>query len=295
MVSILIPVYNYDISQLLEKLEQELVGLDVTTEIIILDDCSTDERLKAQNKSRAKHHIYLENNSNLGRVATRLKLAKQAQFECLLFLDADVLPVYPNFISKFLSVNSHKYDLIFGGIVYAKDPPESEYSLRWNYGKRREAKSLVERIKQPYASIISQHFFIHKETAITIFTIMDLDRYGMDILFTYLLKEHKVAILHIENPTEHLGLEKNRDYLVKTKRGLRTTYELETKGFIPKNYRPIQQKSNLISTLFLAKPLLYFISKYNTVMADRLCSKNPNLLIFDLYKLYHYLQLKSNS
>ena len=292
MISIAIPVYNYNISDLLDVLEQQIRKEKVPVEIIVLDDCSTDETLKTTNKTRAKPYTYIENTINQGRVATRLALAKKAHYDWILFMDADVIPLKSDFISSFLKEIRPNYDLIFGGITYMEKLDHPEHSLRWSYGKKSEAKSYINRKNLPYASIVSQHFCIRKSVAVSIFSEMEIKAYGMDILFTYLLEKHRVTVLHIDNPTVHLGLEKNEEYLEKTIKGLETTYQLERLGLIPINYRPVQQKSVTLSKLYVTSLFLAVFSVFHKSIESNLKSAKPNLILFRLYKLYHFIKIK---
>ena len=292
MLSIAIPVYNHDISQLLEHLERELSEGDIISEIIIMDDSSTDISLKSNNKNRAKQYLYLENTTNLGRVATRLALAKEAHYDWILFMDADVIPLKSDFISSILKEIDQEQDLIFGGITYTEELNHPEHSLRWLYGKKSESKSCIERKNLPYASVVSQHFCIRKSVAVSIFSEMKIKAYGMDILFTYLLEKHQVNVVHINNPTVHLGLEKNEEYIEKTMKGLETTYHLERQGLIPINYRPVQQKSVTLSKLYVTSLFLAVFSVFIKSIESNLKSAKPNLILFRLYKLYHFIKIK---
>ena len=207
-------------------------------------------------------------------------------------MDADVIPLKSDFISSFLKEIRPNYDLIFGGITYMEKLDHPEHSLRWSYGKKSEAKSYIKRKNLPYSSIVSQHFCIQKSLAVSIFSEMEIKAYGMDILFTYLLEKHKVNVLHIDNPTVHLGLEKNEEYLEKTIKGLETTYQLERLGLIPINYRPVQQKSVTLSKLYVTSLFLAVFSVFHKSIESNLKSAKPNLILFGLYKLYHFIKIK---
>ncbi len=94
MVSILIPTYNYDVRQLVKFLSHEKTTVTQEYEIIVADDGSNiPEILEANSEIEKMQGVtFLINEKNLGRTATRQKLATMAQFPWLLFLDADVLP-----------------------------------------------------------------------------------------------------------------------------------------------------------------------------------------------------------
>ncbi len=62
-----------------------------------------------------KNTTYKVLGSNIGRSAIRNLLAKDANYDLLLFLDADVIPVKDDFISKYITAFTESTQLIFGG------------------------------------------------------------------------------------------------------------------------------------------------------------------------------------
>jgi len=81
-LSILIPVYNYDVRDLVHKLHDQLIELDTPVEILCYDDASTDESYKVTNREINKLSvvIYKELPANIGRAAIRNKLANEANY-----------------------------------------------------------------------------------------------------------------------------------------------------------------------------------------------------------------------
>ena len=49
MLSILIPIHNYNVVTLVKELLLQAKSIDGTIEIICCDDCSTDTQLKTEN------------------------------------------------------------------------------------------------------------------------------------------------------------------------------------------------------------------------------------------------------
>src|SRR5690606_14920925 len=156
MLSILIPTYNFNITNLVDTLSSQLEQVDFAFEILVLEDGSTINELIEVNKSitQFSNYHYIQHTTNKGRTATRQALAKAAKYNWLLFMDADVLPQNENFIQH-LDIENQNADVVFGGITYQKNKPEKAKVLRWKYGKSRENRPVSERIKAPYLSIIS--------------------------------------------------------------------------------------------------------------------------------------------
>ena len=116
MVSILIPTYNYDITKLVSLLHKQATDTGIDFEMMICDDASTDQQIKLKNKKTETlpHCFYFENKSNLGRTKTRQNLATRANYNWLLFLDADVLPKNNDFISRYVKEIQKNTDVLFG-------------------------------------------------------------------------------------------------------------------------------------------------------------------------------------
>ncbi len=80
MLSVLIPVFNEDIRNLVNDLNNQLVELGFIFEIRVYDDGS-HENIRDLNKEIASNDsiIYEELPKNIGRSAIRNKLAKEAK------------------------------------------------------------------------------------------------------------------------------------------------------------------------------------------------------------------------
>ena len=123
-LSVIIPVYNWDITQLIQALAKEIAGekLCDTVEIIIADDCS-DSEYKEKNKKEISKHLfckYFELEKRGGRPVMRNFLIKQVKRPFVLMLDADMLPDKDNFLSEYLQQITSGRKIICGGYSYKK-------------------------------------------------------------------------------------------------------------------------------------------------------------------------------
>ena len=99
MVSILIPVYNYDVRKLAKKLSLQILNIN-NAEIIFIDDKSNNKYLELNSEIKELPKVtYYQNTVNFGRSKTRNILAQKAKNNFLIFMDGDTLPVSTNFIS----------------------------------------------------------------------------------------------------------------------------------------------------------------------------------------------------
>jgi len=293
MLSILIPTYNYNIVTLVNKVYKQALDAKILFEIIVADDCSTYKAFIDENKEieELEFCTLIRNKENIGRTATRNLLANKAKYNQLLFLDSDVVPKYDDFISRFNLKEMENYQVIYGGVSYFEEKPEENKVLRWKYGKEREAKNVAKRLKEPFF-IISQNLMIKKDIFLKLNNI-NTNAYGLDILFSNNLKVNNITVNHIDNPVYHLGLETNNVFIKKSLEAVKTTVQLENKGIIDNDLRPLQKsylrlKKNKLTLIFS-----FFISKLKKLMEHNFLSKNPNLFWFDLYRLNYYIELKS--
>ena len=216
MISILIPVYNYSIVDLVTKLYTQLEDSSIPFELICLDDGS-DENYITSNKTieTYKGCSYKRNTTNIGRTLTRQNLANMATYNWLLFLDADVIPKSEVFIQQYIAHIDKANDAVFGGFAYQKTPPKANNRLRWNYGRQQEQKLAVLRNKTPFKIIISANFLIKRNVFLEINSQIKQRTYGLDNVFGSMLKQSNVKVFHIDNEVYHLGLETNAIYLKK--------------------------------------------------------------------------------
>jgi glycosyltransferase involved in cell wall biosynthesis len=130
MVSILIPTYNYNVLPLVLELQKQCLECTITFEILVFDDGSKmfdDENRKINSLENCRFEV-LE--KNIGRSAIRNLLAQKAQFNSLLFLDADTIPIHNHFIKKYIAQINEDEKVVYGGIEYQKPKPKKNQILR---------------------------------------------------------------------------------------------------------------------------------------------------------------------
>lgn len=288
MISICIPVYNYDCNPLLEQLIQQCKQHQEFTEILVYDDCSaTMYPIKVE--SNLIHTF--KGNKNIGSVQSRQFLANKATNDWLLFLDTDLALPSPQFLGNYLHAIDNGKSLYYGGVVYQEQRPDDDLILRWLYGRQRETRT-PQNEDDLYTFFVSCSFLIKKNTFDAVFSNTKMKGYGQDVFISLLLKKQNVKIGFIDNPVIHLGLESNKTYLRKSLEGVETSYLAEKAGWIPDNFRPVQRAYLTIKKTGAIKLFLRLIKNRKTALEKNLLSKNPKLIYLDFLKLYHYSRLK---
>lgn len=288
MLSILIPVYNYDISELVLEIHSQLSKTGLEFEILCRDDKS--DKFSKRNKSIIEslaYSTYHQSGRNIGRTSSKQFLAEKAIYNWLLFLDADVLPKTNLFIENYLACTKLNYKAIFGGFTYPLQHQSEEGILRWKYGKKYEEVTSKKRNLKPHQLIISANFLINKEIFIIINSQINRKSYGLDNYFAALLKLNTINVLHIDNEVYHNGLEKNSTYIKKSEEAISTLLWM----YNDKGIRDFDHK--LLSFFIASKKIklnYIFVITYNifgNLILKNLKSKSPNTSLLQVYKLLY--------
>lgn len=292
MLSILIPVYNYDVFSLVEKLHKQAVGLNIEFEIICLDDSSVNFTAENQQINQFKNCSFIVLEKNIGRSAIRNLLAEKAVYENLLFLDADTIPVHNDFLSIYISQIDNSEKVIYGGILYQNKRPSKEELLRWIYGQKREALNVSEREKNPYLSFLTLNFLIKK----SIFSKVKFNENipnlrHEDTLFSFELKQKKVQITHIENPVFHLGIEDGKIFLQKSEEAVLGLKNLIDSNLIYQDYVKLSHYFQIIKKNHLTTFVSFGFKIFRPLFIKQLLSNKPSLFLFDLYRLGYYCNI----
>jgi len=293
MLSILIPTYNYDVTFLVTELHKQAEQLAIAYEILVCDDASKEEETIKSNQqiNDLKNCKYTVLPQNIGRSKIRNLLAKTAQYDWLLFLDADVKISHPNFIKNYLASIAPKTQVIYGGIEYQKEKPSKKQMLRWVYGNKRESLSVKQRTANPYISFLTLNFLIHKN----VFNVVSFNENipnlrHEDTLFALALKKHHIHVTHINNPIIHLGLESSEIFLKKSEEAIDAILLFEKQKLINSTQVKITRIAHKIS--FMRFIIIPFYKLFKPLLKKNLLSKKPSLFIFDLYRLGYLFTIK---
>jgi glycosyltransferase involved in cell wall biosynthesis len=288
MLSVLIPVYNYNITQLVNELHKQLIASNIDFEIICLDDKSNQDIIDSNlSLSVLSNTAYKLSDKNNGIAVNRQILVDTAIYDWIILIDADMELIDDNFISNYLQAINNGYEVIFGGISYKDTQPNSNNILRWKYGKQCEELDADIRNNHPYKVTSAANLCIKKDIYKQ-FGLGDIgNSYGMDIFFGPQLKLHKVSVTHINNSVYHLGLESSSKYLGKVEFAVSTLLKLHY------NNKVKEHENDLLKTFLLMKKTgfnyvcsgLYKV--FNSSIKTQLLSRNPKIKLLQLYKILY--------
>ena len=285
-LSILIPVYNWDCTQLVKELHFQGLTLGIPYEIIVADDCSTHKDILKKNRIVIESHEncrFFPIAHNIGRAAIRNFLADQSQYDKLLFLDCDSAIKDKQFLRKYVDV-ADKASVICGGVIHPDEMPQKGVELRYLYEKNAAfERSAGFRSQNPYLRFTSFSFLIDKTVFMDIRFDESYVRYGYeDVQFGHELERNGVSILHIDNPMAHMGLESSDVYLHKTREAVLNAYD--HKDDIGESSKLLNNYNKVVR---LRMRWLFRIiwSLFQRSMERNLLGPKPRLRIFSLYKL----------
>ena len=291
-LSILIPVYNDDCTRLATELSRQAALIDgLSYEILAADDCSPDREAVAPNRAvnDLPHGRYIERPQNVGSAANRNLLARDSQYEWLLFVDCDVDITSDDFLRRYLD-GSDEADVIMGGIAIGGDSQALQANLRYRYEKQSEPMhTAAQRSQRPYQSFRSCNFLIRRDTLLRCPFDERFQKSGYeDVLLGKQLKASHAVMRHIDNPVTMTHYEQNADYINKVERSLRTlhTFRADLRGY-----------SRLLTTaegihLTVVRRLLGFgFRLLGPLVRRQLCGPHPSLRLFQPYRLGYYLTI----
>lgn len=296
MISIIIPVFNYDCTALITELARQAAELeeqetDCRVEIIVMDDNSTDLALKEHNRrviSALPRCRFIALARNVGRAACRNHLRTAAQYDYLLLIDSDAACHSPRFLSTYWQAR-HTADVLCGDL---RNPTTCApgHELRYRYERNAEPRrTLAQRRAHPFRSLCTFNIFGRR----AVFEAVPFDPrctdYGYeDALFGLELQQRGFTIGHIDNPLTHTGIDTNAEFLHKTETALRTLSHLD--GLMQEN-AGASRTVRLLSRIGLQGAAAALFRALRRPLRANLLSRHPSLLLFKCYKLGYYADI----
>lgn len=286
MISILVPIYNYNVYPLVLELHKQCSDCGINFEILCQDDASQSSlNIFNKNVNALSDCGFVSLKENIAHRENRNSLAEQAKYQYLLFIDGDSIIIDNNYIKKYID-NLPDFDVIYGGRLHPEKCPSENQKLRWKYGRFIEDKTSENRRKKPYKSLLFNNTVIKKDCFNKVKFDKNTKKYGHDdTQLSYQLNLLQVKINHIENPVEHGDIDTNLDYLNKTKESLENLISLYQEEKIDVEF------VRLIQLYYFLKKTksVFIISKLYAVfeksLLKNLTGNNPNLLAFNMFRV----------
>ena len=291
ILSILIPVYNYNCVALVKALQQQAENCNIDYEILVADDGSDNAGIVCQNReiNAIPHSFYHEMGKNHGRSWIRNWLVSQSQGEFLLFIDSDAEVCNAHFIGNYLR-HVEKGAVICGGILHPEEEPSPTRRLRYRYEKAMEPCFTAERRNQhPYANLRTFNFMMPREVALSHPFDESITLYGYeDTLLGGMFEKEGLKVIHIDNPLINADIEENPIFLKKTEESMHSLYQLKDKM---RHYSRLLTSYEKIRRLKLNTLLRFVFPLLRPVLTWHLTGKQPTVIALQFYKLAYYCTL----
>ncbi len=287
-LSILIPVFNQVCVGMVQRLKSLCDDMrSLNYEILVADDCSTDEATKSTNSkiNGMKNCRFIEMAENMGSAATRNALADASQYTWLLFIDSDVEIMSDDYIRNYVDCMGHG-SVFNGGIKIGGEPAMLGGNLRFLYERDAEPEHGAEqRNKAPYKSFRSTNFMIASNVFLSCRFDERMRRFE-DVHFGKKLRAMRVKVMHIDNPVVVSEFENNADYIRKIELDLRILAQFrdELRGY--------SRLLTLVETMEHRLPISVikvWHMVFGKIERKFLTGNRPNLKVFNIYRIGYFL------
>lgn len=210
-LSVLIPYYRDDPSELIESLAVQISGHH-NVEICLYDDGSKDTDLETRVSDLVSQSAAIVRlmtaSDNRGRSYARNSLRSNARADWVLFLDADMRPVTDHFISDYLvEIKKNEADIIFGGFEVPHTTNDPERELHRAFSETSDCLTLQARQLKGPQYVCSSNLCVRK-------TVLDAEPFdpefsgwGWEDSEWAARTAARFKLVHADIPALHLGLE----------------------------------------------------------------------------------------
>lgn len=299
-LSVCIPIYNSDVSTLVDALCLQIDQIKAAhIDIILIDDASAPVYKTINQFTHPKVQL-IQLAQNIGRSKIRNAFLHYTNASYLLFIDGDSTVANPFFLQNYCNHLDQHQDttVLVGASLYQVVTPPAECRLRWTYSTKRESLDFEQRSKKPHAGFKTNNFLIRRNLLEQFPFDEELTGYGHeDTIFGLQILAHKIEIQHINNPVWNLKLDTNTEFLLKTDSALSNLLWLQQRYPMP-----LLLETNTLLRYFLfanrfllTRCFLWGLSVKIGLYRRILKTGRAPLLLFDLYRLGRLYQLNKDT
>lgn len=197
-LTIILPAYNEEkiIGTTIRRINNFLQSQNLSFEIIVVNDGSTDQTAKVVSQLNLTNLVLLKNEKNQGKGAAVKKGALASRGELILFLDADYSTSIENLPSFIDLMQKNKADIV----IASRALPSSVISVPQSKLKEILGKLgnlpirffLVKGIKDTQCG-----FKLFKRDCLRLFNLQRLKRWGFDFELLFLAQKYSYKILEL--------------------------------------------------------------------------------------------------
>ena len=117
--------------------------------------------------------------------------------------------------------------------------------------------------------------------------------YGNDYVFGSLIKKMGIYINHIDNPVLIDNIDENQIFIKKTHNALDNLISSYNKKIIKKHSISILKAYIILDSLLMKNIFVKITDLFKNLLNRNLHCKDPNLFLFDLYRLNYLCKIKN--
>ena len=211
VLSVLVPTFQDAGGRLFEALSACERSLDI--EVIIYDDGSADQSMTQQLIAAIKNFpgaaCLITAEQNYGRAFGRNRLKALARSNWLLFLDADMVPDNPNFLSRYLTEIEPLTSpaMIVGGFSLKHAERTKQTELHWAQSETSECLSADSRNQTPGRYVFTSNVLCHRDIMDSVAFDPAFSGWGWEDVDWGLRVASRFPVRHIDNTATHTGLD----------------------------------------------------------------------------------------
>jgi len=280
MISILIPIYNFDCRALIDALHGQIEASGKECEIVAADDASTEQLDAIEEISLLPYVRFFQFKENQGRSKIRNFLASKAGFRYLLFIDCDAEVCSNSYLQNYIDILKPGICCSGGRSIY-NGAYGLEHSLIVMYNREIEANYTKNK------TFISFNFIIDRELFNKVrFNERVVDYGHEDTLFALDIAKQG-TISYIDNGLVHREILSNEEYLRKVEIScckLCNMQELLSESEMRHAFK-VWRAYAALKSAGLSGAMAKWYKKRRDSLKKRLFSENPKLFWLQIYKL----------
>lgn len=211
-LSVLIPFYRDDPSDLIRQLDAEADALAGAVELVLLDDGGGDAaliaRVAGQLARLALPARLVVLSQNVGRARGRNRLAAAARGRTFLFLDSDMRPDTADFLQAWADLEAAQHPAVaFGGFSLLHAPAGPEFAVHRALAAASECIPAGVRARTPEKYVYTSNLMVRRDVFAAEAFDTSFSGWGWEDVEWGLRVARRHKVLHPDNPATHMGLD----------------------------------------------------------------------------------------
>jgi glycosyltransferase involved in cell wall biosynthesis len=211
-LSVLIPFYRDDPSDLIRQLDTEADALAGAVELVLLDDGGGDAALIARMAGQLARLTLPARlvvlSQNVGRARGRNRLAAAARGRTFLFLDSDMRPDAADFLQAWADLEAAQHPAVaFGGFSLRHAPDGPEFAVHRALAAASECIPAAVRARTPEKYVYTSNLMVRRDVFAAEAFDTSFSGWGWEDVEWGLRVARRHKVLHPDNPATHMGLD----------------------------------------------------------------------------------------